>query len=388
MTASNPAPTPGPQPSRNAGLHACGQASAVLACMPSMTPARLRAIFERWPDPLVALQAVSAGMAGHALAVAELVGSAEERARLTRCWRDAASDPAGVIRRIDERDTHVWWAFHPDYPIRDPIPDRPSVLLAEGDHPEVLRADRVAIVGTRAATPHGLADARTLGAFLARAGVTVVSGLAIGIDGAAHQGALAAGGGVAAVIATGLDRVYPRRHLTLDAQVRRAGVVLSETGFGVGPEPGRFPVRNRIIAALADVVVVIEATVKGGARITADRAADYGVPVFAIPGSLRNASAAGCNELIADGAHPLLDPGDLLIALGRGGAKKQGWSDRPKARPDAHGRAVLAACGGEPATLDQLSERTGLSPTAVTVTLHELEGAGLLTRDKGRYWET
>ncbi|MCU1456352.1 MAG: protecting protein DprA [Actinomycetia bacterium] len=380
-TAAGRSPSP-------ATKDACAQAAAVLACLPSMTPARLRAIFDRWPDPLDALHAVATGKARRALEAANLARLGDERAELSRRWKAGASDPAAVLRLLDERGTHVWWAGHAAYPIDEPLPDRPAVLLAEGACPGVLGRPSVAIVGTRAATPHGLADARMLGAYLAGNGVTVVSGLAIGIDGAAHQGALDGGGGVVAVVATGLDVVYPRRHLALDARVRAAGLVVSETGFGVGPEAGRFPVRNRIIAALADVVVVVEATSRGGARITADRANDYGRPVLAIPGSRRNASATGCNELIADGAYPLLDPGDVMLALGLGTADAAGWSDLTATarEPDPRARSVLDACGGEPATLDELSERSGLTPTDVAGALRGLERDGLLRRSAGRYW--
>src|SRR5262249_59566347 len=157
----------------------------------------------------------------------------------------------------------------------------------------------VAAVGARLGRVLGLAGARGLGACLARRGVTVVSGLAIGIDGAAHEGALDAAGGVVGVVATGLDIVYPRRHVVLFERVRAAGVLLSETGFGIGANRFRFPVRNRIIAALADVVVVVEATLRGGARITAEAALEYGRTVLAVPGSRRNPAAEGRNALLA-----------------------------------------------------------------------------------------
>ena len=161
--------------------------------------------------------------------------------------------------------------------------------------------------------------ARSSAAILADAGVTVVSGLAIGIDGAAHEGALDAGGLTVGVVATGLDVTYPRRHRDLYVRVREQGLVVSEHGYGVQPRPERFPPRNRIIAALADVVVVVEAGRRGGALITARCALDYGRDLFVLPGSRRNPVALGCNALIGDGAEVLLDPGDLLIALGRGG---------------------------------------------------------------------
>jgi DNA processing protein len=257
------------------------------------------------------------------------------------------------------------------------------VLLAEGEVAEVWGRPRVAIVGTRAATPHGLADAYDLGAVLADAGVTVISGLAIGIDAAAHEGALAAGGPVVGVVATGLDVVYPRRHRVLFERVRRAGLLVSELGYGVQPRRELFPVRNRIIAALADVVVVVEATARGGARITAERAIDYGRPVLAMPGSRRNPSAAGTNELIRDGAEPLLEPSDVLVALGLTPGLR-----RPGREPPSTGAAgaVLRACGGDAATLDQLVSRTGLTVTDVAVAVRELERDGWLDRAEGLWW--
>ena len=223
------------------------------------------------------------------------------------------------------------------------------------------------MVGTRAATPHGLADARELGGVLARAGVVVVSGLAIGIDAAVHEGALDAGGAVIGVIATGLDVVYPRRHQILYERVRRSGLLVTEHAFGVEPRPQHFPVRNRVIAALGDCCVVVEATASGGAMITARHALDYGRAVLAMPGSRRNPSAAGTNALIAEGAHPLIDPEDALVALGLssgdrrhptrdGGAGGGGSGATPEER------SVFRHLSGEPATADELVARTGLSP--------------------------
>jgi DNA processing protein len=245
----------------------------------------------------------------------------------------------------------------------------------------------VAIVGTRSASVHGLADARDLGAFLAGSGVTVVSGLAIGIDAAAHEGALDAGGGVVGVVATGLDVVYPRRHVVLFERVRRAGVLVTETGFGIGADRFRFPVRNRIIAALADVVVVVEATLRGGARITAEAALEYGRTVLAVPGSRRNPAAEGCNALLADGAHPLLHPDDVLLALGLTPGARRGWgAPAARATPRGDGAQVLQACSGEPATVDELGSRTGLTIEAVTLALLELERQGWIEHRRGWWW--
>jgi DNA processing protein len=284
------------------------------------------------------------------------------------------------------RRRHEWRIGDPSYPIRDAVPHRPALLRGEGARPDAFERPRVAIVGTRAASPHGLADAYELGAFCARHGITVVSGLALGIDGAAHEGALDVGGLAVGVVATGLDVEYPRRHRTLYARVRTSGVVVSEHPDGVHPRPERFPPRNRIIAAIADCVVVVEATASGGARITAGFAADYGREVLALPGSRRNPAAAGCNELIRDGAAVLLDPTDVLVALGRG-VEGSGWTTpgAPGAIDPAD-RRVLAALGGEPASLDQLVVRTGWAPSRLAAALARLKRANCVEERRGRWW--
>jgi DNA processing protein len=358
-------------------------AAATLASLPGMTPGRLEALLARWPDPLAALAAVAGGRAGEAM----------PDPGLPRVWA-AAADPVRVATLLARRRTRLLVVSQPGFPIADAVPHRPAVLFMEGDRPGVLDAPRVAVVGTRAATPHGLADARALGAFLAASGVTVVSGLAIGIDGAAHEGAIAAvaepaGGpaGPVGVVATGLDIVYPRRHTALFERVRRHGVLLGENGFGVPPGRGRFPVRNRIIAALADVVVVVEATPKGGSRITAERALDYGRPVFALPGSRRNPAAAGCNALLADGAQPLLDPSDILLALGMTPGARRGWSPPAPPRPLSPPAArVQRALAGEPAHPDDLAGRTGLALDELAVAIEELVEAGRAERSRGFVW--
>jgi DNA processing protein len=305
------------------------------------------------------------------------------RVALARLWQEVAGTDR-IPETLVHRGTRVFVAGRAGYPIADEEPGRPEVLLAEGDVPSALEGPRVAVVGTRAATPHGLADAREVGAALGEAGVTVVSGLAIGIDAAAHQGALHAGGRAIGVVATGLDIVYPRRHAALFSGVRGAGLIMSELGYGVRPRPGAFPVRNRIIALLADVVVVVEATLRGGARITAERALDYGRPVLAMPGSRRNPAAAGTNALIADGAHPLLEPSDVLLALGLTPGSRRAL--RPGPPRGSNAASVLAACGGEPATFDQLASRTGLGADQIAVAVRELERGGWMERAQGLCW--
>ncbi|HUF83363.1 MAG TPA: DNA-processing protein DprA [Acidimicrobiia bacterium] len=334
------------------------RAAAALVCVPGMEPAGVRKLVARAGSPRRALKRVQ--------------HKVDERA---------------IGELLERRQTRVFLDGGPGYPILDAFPDRPAVLLAEGDAPEVLDRPRVAVVGTRSATLHGRRDAYELGKFLAGAGITVVSGLAIGIDGAAHEGALDAGGGVVGVVATGLDVVYPRRHAVLFERVRRAGLLLSESAFGAQPLRWRFPVRNRIIAGLADAVVVVEATVAGGARITAGFALEYGRTVLAMPGSRRNAAAAGCNALLADGAHPLLDPNDVLVALGLTPGARRGWGAPPaRGQPTGDAAAILRACSGEPATADQLVSRTDLSPDAVALAIRELEKGGWIARDQGYLW--
>ncbi len=358
-------------------------AGAILACLPDMTSARLRGLSIRWGGLIGALAAVQRGLATGVLCQHARAEDIPARVALARLWQQVAGNDL-VLDTLTRRRTRAYVAGRAGYPIDDDLPSRPEVLLAEGDAPSALEGPRVAVVGTRAATPHGLADAHEIGVALGEAGVTVVSGLAIGIDGAAHRGALEGGGGVIGVVATGLDVVYPRRHAALFDAVRRSGLLVSELGYGSQPRPGAFPVRNRIIAALADVVVVVEATIRGGARITADRALEYGRPVLAMPGSRRNPAAAGTNALIADGAHPLLEPSDVLLAIGLTPGSRRVLPSPPARGSDA--ARVLGACGGEPATFDQLASRTELGPDQVAVAVRELERGGWMERAQGLCW--
>jgi DNA processing protein len=359
-------------------------AAATLATLPRATPTRVLRLLDRWPGPTDAIAAVRAGDAAAALAPDE-----PNRGDLARGWAGAVDETRrAVAEELVRRGTRVLHTGGPAYPIDEGIDDRPAVLFVDGTRLDALERPRVAVVGTRAATPHGLADARELGAALARAGIVVVSGLAIGIDGAAHEGALDDGGEVVGVVATGLDVVYPRRHSRLYDRVREQGLLVGEQPFGVGPHPGRFPVRNRIIAALADVTIVVEATARGGARITARHALEYGRSVLAIPGSRRNPSARGCNELLAEGAQPLLDPTDVAIALELSpGSRRHPSRGRPGlAGATAEERSVLRALGGEPATADEIVARTGLGPGAVAIAVAGLVRAGRALRAHGLVW--
>ncbi len=275
--------------------------------------------------------------------------------------------PADVARRLDDTNAivlqpgDVAWPFAND-------PEPPTALIVRGDPSLVDRRPSVAIVGTRRPTGLGRAIAADLGRDLAEAGVVVVSGLALGVDVAAHRGALDVGGPTVAVVATGVDRPYPVSHAEVWEQVAHAGAIVSEAGFGVGPSRWRFPARNRIIAALADVVVVVESQLRGGALSTASEALDRGVTVAAVPGSVRSPASDGTNALLVDGAAPVRGSGDVLdlLALSGGGIRDRTTTapldllDAEVARGGCSVDVLVALHGGAPAdALAEVSRRLG-----------------------------
>ena len=355
-------------------------AAAALASLDRMYPQHLRALWIEWNDPRAIVDAIRSGRCAPVLA-----GGRRDTETLLRTWRKGL-DLETAEERLRSRNTHVYVAGEQDFPFEVEFEDGPVVLFGEGDRPDAMRRPRVGVVGTRAATPHGLADAHELGRVLAHAGVTVVSGLAIGIDGAAHEGALAASGTVIGVLGTGLDVVYPRRHGALHRRVRERGMLVSEYRLGTGPHPARFPLRNRVIAALSDVVVVVEATATGGARITATDAERYGRSVCAYPGSRRNPSARGSNELIREGAHPIVDPDDVLIVLGLSDGNRRTPSGPTEEPATPEERATLRALGGDAATVDELTARTGLAPGPTAVAIAGLVRSGRIHRAHGLLW--
>lgn len=296
-----------------------------------------------------------------------------------------AGDPDAVLAAHHAAGVAVLVLDDPAYPARlraDPEP--PAVLFARGDLAAAAGGSTVAIVGTRRCTGSGAGVARELGHDLTEAGVTIVSGLALGIDGAAHRGAREAAGAPVGVVGSGLDVVYPSRHRDLWEWVGEAGVLLSEAPLGVRPVGWRFPARNRIIAALADVVVVVESHAAGGSMHTVHEAIDRDRTVMAVPGSVRNASSAGTNQLLADGCPPVRDATDVLVALGLTAATRAAAVDG-RARPDATGRAVLAAFDWEPATLEHLAVRTSLPLPELALALESLLAAGWVDRAGGWY---
>lgn len=256
----------------------------------------------------------------------------------------------------------------------------PALYLRGSGDPALLGRRAVAVVGARSCSPYGAQVARMLGRELTAAGLLVVSGLARGIDGEAHRGALEAGSPTVGVLGCGIDRDYPAVNATLSRRMEEEGLVVSEYEAGVEPAPWRFPARNRIIAGLCEAVVVVEARERSGALITADFALEEGREVFAVPGEITSALSAGSNALLKLGAAPLTGSGDVLDALGIDRAT-------PQIDPDVSEAAqrVLALVRDGAAAADDLTVRTSLDAGAVSVALTELELAGLVAAADGVY---
>ena len=240
------------------------------------------------------------------------------------------------------------------------IADPPPVLYFRG-RPEFLNRPSLAIVGSRNATPQGTETAESFAAALSAAGLTIVSGLALGIDAAAHRGGLAGSGSSLAVMGTGIDRVYPAANRTLVQRLVEAGGILSEFPIGTPPLPANFPRRNRVISGLARAVLVVEATLASGSLITARFAAEQGRDVLAIPGSIHSPFSKGSHRLIKEGAKLVETAGDVLEELGMHAVSGAIAAPASVARAGNADR-VLAALGHDPAGADALCERSGLPP--------------------------
>jgi DNA processing protein len=261
------------------------------------------------------------------------------------------------------------------------IHDPPPGLFMRGSAPLEIVGDRaVAVVGARACSTYGAHVARVVARDLAAAGVVVVSGMARGVDGEAHRGALEAGGITVAVLGCGIDRDYPAAHATLARQICERGLVVSEYAPGVEPAPWRFPARNRIIAGLARAVVVVEARERSGALITADLALEEGREVFAVPGEITSSLSAGSNGLLRLGAHVLTAPADVLDVLGIAPPP-----EIPEQELDPNARRVFEALRDAPASADELVQTTRLSADQVAPALSHLELAGLIAEGEGLY---
>ncbi len=291
-------------------------------------------------------------------------------------------DPPGLLREHLERNPQFWTPADPDYPplLRE-IPDPPPLLYYRGQ-PALSSAPTVGVVGTRDPSDYGRRWTERLTTTLTHQGFTIVSGLALGIDAAAHHSCLAAGGHTWAVLGTGVDQVYPASHQQLSQRIANQGLLLSEYPRGTKPDKANFPQRNRIIAALSRAVLVLEAPSKSGALITARLANEYGRDVYALPGSLDNPRSLGCLELIAQGAQLILGEDQLLEALG-GLPALDPPPPETITNVDPQLQPVWQVLTIEPQSFDQICQATGLPADQVSSTLIQLELFGLATQLPG-----
>lgn len=366
------------------GEHDPRMVAAAVASLPGIGPQRLRLLVGGL-GPLEAWRVVRGETAapGHIAALLRHDG-------LDRVLRRSATRE--LVERTDDavRASHMRVMLPSD--LEYPASMRgdfaaPAVLFARGNL-AAFDERRVGIIGTRAASASGRHFARRLAGDLARNGVAVVSGLARGIDAAAHRGVLdddEATGSPIGVVASGLDVVYPREHTSLWSRVIERGVLVSESPPGCSPDAFRFPLRNRILAMVSEVLVVVESRATGGSMITVDEAMKRGVTVMAVPGSPHAESSAGTNRLIADGATTVCDVGDVLVALGLDHQHHSTCSDaRP--RPTARDARVLRELAKQPATFDQLVAALDMPVVEVAISLGRLEVQGWAVSNGG-WWE-
>jgi DNA processing protein len=295
-------------------------------------------------------------------------------------------------RWLDEPHRALITSDDPAYPrLLEALPDAPLALWVEGTMPESLDAPQVAIVGSRNPTRNGRDSAEGFARYLSERGVTITSGLAVGIDGAAHRGALQGVGGTVGVLGSGLDAVYPRQHQRLAREVSEHGLLVSEYGPGTPPRKLHFPQRNRIIAGLSLGTLVIEATRRSGSLITARLAAEYGREVLAMPGSIHNPLARGCHQLIRQGAALVEDAADVLIELAPMLELELATPAPSEESPgamleDPAYRTLLDCIGFEPTSVAQLASSAGLTPEELSSMLLVLELEGFVEAlPGGRY---
>ncbi|NIM39739.1 MAG: DNA-protecting protein DprA [Hydrogenophaga sp.] len=279
---------------------------------------------------------------------------------------------------------HVLTLADPRYPasLLDTA-DPPLMLFVHGRLEALSQPQRLAVVGSRNPTPQGAQNAEAFAHSLAASGLCIVSGLALGVDGAAHEGALRAGGFTLAVVGTGLDRVYPSRHRDLAHRIVAHGAMISEYPLGTPPLAQNFPQRNRVIAGLSMGTLVVEAALQSGSLITARLASEQGREVFAIPGSIHSPQSRGCHALIRQGAKLVESAQDVLEELRLADTAPSSTDGGPAAQPLGPEGELLEAMGHDPVNLDALQARTGLPTSALQAQLLELELQGLVARLPG-----
>jgi len=332
-----------------------------LSLVPGLGGGALRRLLAEFGLPervLAAGRAALSRSVGDALAVRILADAEASMAERALAW---AAGPGNAIVTLAD-------AAYPAQLLE--IPDPPALLYVRGDV-RVLGRHCLAIVGSRNATAQGIANAEGFARSFSAAGVTIVSGLALGIDAAAHRGGLAGTGSTIAVLGTGIDLIYPRRNAELGAQIAARGALVSEFPLGTPPARHNFPLRNRIISGLARGVLVVEAAMQSGSLITARAAAEQGRDVFAVPGSIHSPLSRGCHALIKEGAKLVETAQDVLGEL-------QAATPTPSPTPVTDD-ALLEHMGYDPCNVDILCERSGLTADKVSAILLQLELAGRVT---------
>lgn len=341
-----------------------------LCLTPGIPESAQRAVLRAFGSP-------SAVLGASAQSLAALIGTPATQALLAG---PASGLLAATLAWLDEPGHHLLALGDEEYPRKIlQIPDPPTVLYASGEL-ALLNRPALAIVGSRNATRQGETDAREFARSLSEAGYTIASGLALGIDAAAHRGGLAGRSATIAVVGTGLDRVYPAANRDLAREIAVRGVLISDLPLGTPPAAANFPRRNRVISGLSQGVLVVEAALKSGSLITARLALEQGRDVFAVPGSIHSPLSKGCHWLIKQGAKLVESADDLLVEL-RGFAPASVEITAPA--PDGAEESLLDCLGHAPATLDVLVQRTGTSASALAAELTRLEVEGLVERLPG-----
>ena len=342
--------------------------------VPYVGPSRMRRLVEHFGSLEVAWQA------DHN----QLKAILDERGLAGLTERRAALNLDGLMDGLHRNDVIVLTLMDANYPrlLRE-APAPPPVLFTRGAFSD-LDQQAVAVVGTRRMTPYGREMTSRIAGDLARAGVTIVSGLALGVDGIAHRAALDAGGRTIAVLGGGINRIYPSEHRQLATSVSQSGVLLSEYSPDAKADAPHFPARNRIISGLSLAVVVTEAPDKSGALITVDFAADQGRDVFAVPGNANSASSVGCNRLIRDGARIVRSADDILEDL------RLGTAPPPPVQQililDERDRRLVAVMTSDPQHIDDIAAQANLSVTQVSVQLMTLELQGVVRNSGAQHY--
>lgn len=348
-----------------------------LSLVPGLGPVRVARFIEHFGSPEAAWTAPPEAVAG-VPGIGCVIAAAVVTAR-------GSDDVDVALRRAGDRGARVITWLDAGYPVRlRGIPASPPVLYVRG----TWRDDRpaVAIVGTRRATPYGLGVAERLAAALAGQGVTIVSGLARGIDAAAHGAVVRTGGSTVGVLACGVDVAYPPEHRSLMDAMAARGALVAEAPMGAPPERGCFPARNRLISGLADAVIVVEAGLGSGALITARQAVAQGRTVLAVPGNVYARGSDGPHWLLAAGAKVVTGPDDVLVVLGRPTIGARDGDRYGPVAPDLtppERRVIAALDDGEARSIDGLAFAAGIDIAAAAATLVALELRGLVRRMAG-----